>query len=172
MGKGYWTGKKRPDVSEKLKGHVVSEETRKKIGLKSKGRHPTKEFKKGHIPANKGKKFPELSKEKHPNWKGGSAAKYKRWNDSNREKRRFWNRLRRMRRVNAVGVHTLGEWDNLKAQYNWTCPSCKKSEPDIILTEDHIIPLIKGGSNNISNIQPLCRSCNSRKNTKIIKYEN
>ena len=78
---------------------------------------------------------------------------------------------RRARLMGAEGVHTLGEWRTLKAQYNWTCPCCKKKEPDVKLTEDHIIPLIKGGSNNIENIQPLCKSCNSKKNTKVIKYD-
>jgi 5-methylcytosine-specific restriction endonuclease McrA len=65
-------------------------------------------------------------------------------------------------------MHTYQEWETLKAQYNWTCPWCGKSEPKIKLTEDHIIPLSRGGSNNIENIQPLCKSCNCKKSTKII----
>lgn len=69
------------------------------------------------------------------------------------------------------GSHTFGEWELLKKQYNYTCPCCKKSEPKIKLTKDHIIPVTKGGSNNIENIQSLCHSCNSIKSTKIIKYE-
>jgi 5-methylcytosine-specific restriction endonuclease McrA len=77
---------------------------------------------------------------------------------------------RKVRLLKNGGFHSQGEWENLKAQYNWTCPACKKSEPKISLTKDHIISVLKGGSNNIENIQPLCRPCNSRKRSKIIKY--
>lgn len=99
---------------------------------------------------NKSKEFPELK---------GKA-------------RKLWRiKQRRILKLNCIGSHTVSDWENLKAQYNWTCPCCRKKETKINLTEDHIIPLSKGGSDNIENIQPLCGSCNSKKYTKIIKYE-
>ena len=111
------------------------------------------------------------------NWyktlKGIAYGKFqnKRWRKNNRERACFLHNKRRCLLLNAEGCHTFYEWENLKAQYNWTCPCCGKKEPNINLTEDHIIPLSKGGSNNIENIQPLCKSCNCHKHTKIIKYD-
>ena len=83
----------------------------------------------------------------------------------------FYEKRRKARKRGNGGSYTFDEWENLKAQYNWTCPCCKKAEPEIKLTVDHIIPLSRGGSNNIENIQPLCRGCNSKKRTKVIKYQ-
>ena len=101
-------------------------------------------------------------------------------NKPNFSKRYFdWLKTKRNRVLKRLRVesktHTFGEWELLKKQYNNTCPSCKRSEPFIgqrtqYLTEDHIIPLSKGGSDLIENIQPLCSSCNSKKHTAIIKY--
>ena len=45
----------------------------------------------------------------------------------------------------------------------YQCQSCGKTENETSLTIDHIIPLANSGSNDISNLQTLCRICNSRK---------
>lgn len=97
------------------------------------------------------------------NWKGGLSKQ-----DGYRS---FMCARRRVKKIANGGSHTLAEWETRKAQYNWTCPCCHRSEPEIKLTEDHIVPTVKGGSDNIENIQPLCGSCNSRKHTKTVKYE-
>ena len=106
--------------------------------------------------------------------KGPDSPVYKdgKWSDKKDLKYQGWLKRKnyRLKRM-AEGSHTFGEWELLKKQYGYTCPVCNKKEPEIKLTEDHIIPLSKGGSNYIENIQPLCKLCNCRKYTTIIKYE-
>ena len=135
-------------------------------------------FKKGQVSTMKGKYHTDESKKKMSmahigntgedsgNWKDGrcSDKKYLSWIKNRR------NRLKRIQN-NDGSSHTFGEWELLKKQYDFICPCCGKSEPEISLTEDHIIPLSKGGSDSIENIQPLCRGCNCKKHTKIIKYK-
>lgn len=108
------------------------------------------------------------------NWKGGISldkTKYLRlWRRANTHRtRRYW-RLHSARRRGATGTHTVEEWEKIKAQFNYQCLCCKRFEPDVVLTEDHVVPITCGGADSIENIQPLCKSCNSRKWTKIIDY--
>jgi len=110
--------------------------------------------------------------ENSPNWKGG-ITKYeavKRWRTKNRTKTNFMNRERSYLKRGAVGSHTFEEWEKLKELYGYACLSCKQNEPEVKLTEDHIVPITKGGSDYIENIQPLCINCNCKKSTKTIDF--
>jgi 5-methylcytosine-specific restriction endonuclease McrA len=107
-------------------------------------------------------------------WKGHIAmprkTTVKKYGKYSIEKKRFTNQRYKARKRMAEGSHTFLEWQNLKIFYKFMCLSCKKYEPGIKLTEDHIIPLSMGGTDFIENIQPLCGSCNTRKNAKSISY--
>lgn len=84
--------------------------------------------------------------------------------------RNVYTHRRRARLQNAAGEFTASEWRQLKVQYNNTCLCCGAREPEVKLTIDHVIPLARGGRNDIGNIQPLCLTCNLRKATKTTDY--
>jgi hypothetical protein len=81
-----------------------------------------------------------------------------------------WLKNKRNRLRYKILAHTFKEWCELKEKFNFTCVCCGKKEPEIKLSEDHIIPISKNGDDKISNIQPLCHSCNSKKHNSIINY--
>lgn len=68
-------------------------------------------------------------------------------------------------------VSTRQAWDTIR---QWMTPVvikrdgavCRKCGSINDLTIDHIMPLSNGGTNDIKNLQVLCRSCNSKKGTK------
>jgi 5-methylcytosine-specific restriction protein A len=80
------------------------------------------------------------------------------------------NRRRARQAGLAGGNFTQAEWNELCAHYGQRCLRCHRTAQEIKLTADHVIPLSRGGSNEISNIQPLCRPCNSAKGTKIMDF--
>ena len=55
---------------------------------------------------------------------------------------------------------TAQEWENIKGRQDNLCAICGEMKP---LTRDHIIPLKRRGQHTATNIQALCRSCNSKK---------
>ncbi len=52
---------------------------------------------------------------------------------------------------------------------DYRCRHCGSdgTEPGRDLTVDHMLPVSRGGTNELANLQTLCRSCNSRKGTRI-----
>ena len=80
----------------------------------------------------------------------------------------------RIRRVSeAPGAHSKQEWQAIVEFYDSKCLCCGVPASETAfgrLTKDHVVPLSQGGSDFASNLQPLCKSCNSRKGTREIDY--
>jgi len=52
------------------------------------------------------------------------------------------------------------------------CKCCGRAAKDgVELAVDHIVPVAKGGKNDLQNFQTLCRACNSGKRTETVDFE-
>lgn len=50
---------------------------------------------------------------------------------------------------------------------NYRCQECGATNKETTLEIDHIKPVSKGGTNDIDNLQTLCRECNRAKSARI-----
>lgn len=99
-------------------------------------------------------------------------ARSEEWGKNNAEKvRQFKANNRRMRRAAkhaSPGNFTAKEFEDLCERYANRCLCC--GIEDVLLEADHVVPLTRGGSDDISNIQPLCGYCNRSKSAKTVDY--
>ena len=91
------------------------------------------------------------------------ASKQARWRSENRERCNLKSRGRRAKMKETVLVQ---DWFNLVEFFGGKCLCCGSVET----TADHVVPLHLGGRHHVSNLQPLCRSCNSKKGIKTTDY--
>jgi len=102
----------------------------------------------------------------HP---GKESERVRRWRAANPDKVRSYNARRSTLKAGNGGSYTDVEWQTLCAQYGNQCIGPGPHGGP--LCADHVIPVGEPGStSNITNIQPLCKRCNSRKGTKTIDY--
>lgn len=92
-------------------------------------------------------------------------ANIKRWVEENKDRSNLLHRLKKQRR-RAAGILTAADWELVLETYGAACLNCGKPE----VTIDHVVPVSKGGTNTIGNVQPLCGFCNTSKHTKVIDY--
>ena len=136
-----------------------AKEHRKEINIKNKKRY--------HTDIN----YRQRRKISTAKWDKNNREKINRtvrtWHVKNPHKRSEYHARYRTRKAENGGNHTANEFEILCKEYDYRCLCCGS---DNKLTEDHIVPIAKGGTNDISNLQPLCMSCNASKQDKIIDY--
>lgn len=117
---------------------------------------------------------PELFRERVRKnyWKNplSHATRMRQWRQLNPEKVNCYGHKYRKTKSFNGGTFTFGEWFSLCSLYELKCICCGKKFPFRKLSPDHVVPIIKGGLNSIENIQPLCRTCNLRKHSKVIDF--
>ena len=92
----------------------------------------------------------------------------RRYQQANLEAHAAKEHRRRTRKTQAGGSYTASEFKDLCCHFGNKCLCCGRN--DVKLTADHVVPVSRGGTSNIENIQPLCRACNSSKRDRIIDY--
>jgi 5-methylcytosine-specific restriction endonuclease McrA len=75
---------------------------------------------------------------------------------------------RHRKRANG-GNFSRAAWEHMKAIFGYCCAYCGRRMKR--LTQDHVVPVSKGGWHFSGNIVPACQSCNSRKGTKILALD-
>jgi 5-methylcytosine-specific restriction endonuclease McrA len=103
-------------------------------------------------------------RDKHPKLVKERLAEWKRRNP---DKVSALQQKRRTAKTKAGGAYTSAQWVALCDKYKNRCLCCDKKKK---LTPDHVLPVSKGGTSNIGNIQPLCGPCNSSKGAKTVDY--
>jgi len=133
-----------------------------------------KEQNRDHVRAYEREYFQNNDEQRERNRAAGRIRDRERYqNDPEHKKKkdRQAGEKNRRRRALLFGApaehHTQLEWDELCAKFNHCCVRCKQQLP---LSRDHVIPVTLGGSDAITNIQPLCKVCNSWKNNRTIDF--
>ena len=101
-------------------------------------------------------------RERYPHRVKKNSRSYR---ESHIEEHRVDGAKRRAMKAKApIGSFTGKDWTEMKAAYGYRCVYCQRKKP---LTQDHVIPLVKGGMHGKSIIVPACQSCNSRKSARL-----
>lgn len=71
---------------------------------------------------------------------------------------------RRGRLAGIESTLTADQWLQILADHDNACAYCGTAFDDITpATQDHVIPISKGGNHSIENVVPACKRCNSSK---------
>lgn len=60
----------------------------------------------------------------------------------------------------AIVDLTASQWARILQAYNRCCAYCGESKD---ITQDHVLPISRGGNHTAANIVPACMDCNRRK---------
>ena len=82
--------------------------------------------------------------------------------EAGRQSNKRYKHKRRMLEREAIATLTLKQWNACLSYFNNKCAYCGKLDENG-LTQEHFVPVIKGGEYTVKNMIPACGSCNFSK---------
>ena len=109
--------------------------------------------------------------EAKPDWRERRAVACRNWRTKNPESVIEYSHRRRARLAGVGGNHTKVEVQALYEAQEGRCAN-QHCRTDLSggFHRDHVTPIAAGGSNYITNIQLLCRSCNRTKGARSMEW--
>lgn len=112
---------------------------------------------------------PGMAAEYHRNWDQATREKWMKYNRSYRQEHpeavKEWDHRKRAKRLKAPGSHTAADIAAQRTRQKGRCYWCKQKVGKAYHT-DHVIPLVKKGSNGPDNLVIACPLCNLSKGAK------
>lgn len=96
-----------------------------------------------------------------------AKARITEWKRRNPEHARALRHAHKAKIRNTNGTYKAAHWKAMCAWFGNRCLACHVVAPLVV---DHVIPLSRGGTNTIDNLQPLCATCNHRKYANTVDY--
>lgn len=128
---------------------------------------------------NNPEKYKQIDKKNRNTYKEKRRLHNKAWENKNRLSRKIYKKAYKAKNRDYFAVHestrraqkrnapirdlTTAQWQMIQALQKHRCYYCGKRCKGK-LTQDHIVPLSKGGSHTLSNVVGACGACNSKKN--------
>lgn len=75
---------------------------------------------------------------------------------------------RRARKRGLGAGVSSSAWRAVREAYGWRCAYCARLPPAQSLQMEHVDPLSKGGTHDVTNVVPACQQCNSSKQAKTL----
>jgi 5-methylcytosine-specific restriction endonuclease McrA len=79
---------------------------------------------------------------------------------SSKEAKIHYFQQRRARKASVTNDLSVARWREILAYFGGRCAYCQKQGR---MTQDHIVPISRGGGHTAANVVPACGSCNSIK---------
>lgn len=160
--KEYYKRNKEKIIKKAYEWNKNNPEKTKEIACKS-----AKKRWANYTPEEKLQKSREQEKRRSKEEKERRNKRVKEWyqreknTDKVKENRKKSKAVRRASMYNVECTLTKQEWEKIKEEYDYKCAYCGCDSEK--LTQDHYIPISKGGSHTADNIVPACFPCNRKK---------